>query len=287
MTVAIIGTGAVGLEWARAIHASRQDLQLVDPQPSQSSAAWAAEQGLAIQNELPEGSVAQIVLICVPGSLLPKVSDGVLSRAASGATVADLTTASAEAKQQAHRAAIQQGVNYVDIAINGAVSLTGVRTPLLSAGHLGEALEGLLAAVQAPYTHLEGSQPGDAIRVKLLRSVLTKGIEALAVEVLPAAAHYDCLDHLFTALGDVDNRPFGQLLLSMVQTHPQHARRRLAEVHEAEQQLQAAGAEPIVTQGVARRFVTSAADLPAAGLPEKPDLDQVLAALSAVGSAAR
>ena len=123
---------------------------------------------------------------------------------------------------------------------------------------------------------LADSAPGDAVAVKLLRSVIMKGLEALAVEALPAAQSYGVLEQLLTALGDVDRSSFAALLQSMVTSHPQHAARRHAEVLEAADQLQRAGYPHELTDQVGRKYATTVAQTELRGTPEASDLDTVL-----------
>jgi 3-hydroxyisobutyrate dehydrogenase-like beta-hydroxyacid dehydrogenase len=101
---------------------------------------------------------------------------------------------------------------------------------------------------------LEGAQPGDAIRVKLLRSVIMKGLEALAVECLPAAQQYGLLDQLLVSLSDVDRTGFVALLEAMTRTHARHAVRRSHEVAEAAAQLDAVDLPNSMTQATGQRF---------------------------------
>ena len=112
---------------------------------------------------------------------------------------------------------------------------------------------------------LPDSAPGDAVTVKLLRSVIMKGLEALAIEALPAARSYGVLDQLYTVLSDVDQSPFTDLLKSMVATHPAHAVRRHAEVLEAAAQLDRAGYPSELTGRVAEKYAATARNAASTG----------------------
>jgi 3-hydroxyisobutyrate dehydrogenase-like beta-hydroxyacid dehydrogenase len=178
-----------------------------------------------------------------------------------------MTTAAAQAKRECAARAEAAGIGYVDIAITGAVALNGVRTPLLYAGKRNAGAEEVLDDVGAPVRVLPDSDPGDAVTVKLLRSVIMKGIEALAIEAFPAARSYGVLDQLYTVLSDVDQAPFTDLLKSMVATHPAHAFRRLAVVLEAAAQLDRAGYPADLTGHVGGKFAATAANLARTGGP--------------------
>lgn len=278
MKITLMGTGQVGLVWAEALSVCTDiELSLSDPYPSERALAWAGEHGMELHREVGSWIAdAELVLLCVPGKAVPAATAAVLPQLESGAVVVDLSTAGADTKREAAAVAAAAGIGYVDIAITGAVGIHGVRTPLLYAGALEARVERVLVQVQAPLTVLPDSAPGDAVAVKLLRSVIMKGLEALAVEALPAAQSYGVLEQLLTALGDVDRSSFAALLQSMVTSHPQHAARRHAEVLEAADQLDRAGYPHELTDQVSRTYAATVAQAEAKGTPETSDLETVL-----------
>lgn len=270
MKTTIIGSGQVGLCWAEALTANAaQTVSLSDPQPPSATVTWSENSGVPIRPEVSEWIADQdLVLVCVPGSVLPFVIDPLVQHLGAGATIVDMTTAAAQAKREAAGKAAAAGLGYVDIAITGAVALSGARTPLLYAGPHINAVEELLTSAGAPVRVLPDSAPGDAVTVKLLRSVIMKGLEALAIEALPAARSYGVLDQLYTVLSDVDQSPFTDLLKSMVATHPAHAVRRHAEVLEAAAQLDRAGYPSELTRHVAEKYAATAQSVAGTGGPD-------------------
>lgn len=278
MKIAIVGVGAVGLCWARELHETGYGaVSLADPSPSTEAIRWAGGTGLEI---LADPGIAadgtQIVLICVPAAALTTSVEQVLRGIPAGAVIVDLTTADPETTAQTAHSAAAVGVRYVDAAITGAVGLTGARTPLLVAGPRLPDVDALFTAVGAPVHHLPDSTPGDAVRVKLLRSVVTKGIEALAVEVLPAARSLGVLDQLFAAMGDIDNRPFTDLLMAMVSSHPTQAKRRYTETISAAEQLEKSGYPAVLTQQVAGAFGRTVERVAEVGVPADSGFTTVL-----------
>jgi len=265
----IIGSGQVGLCWAQVLTASgTHNISLSDPQPPAAAKSWSETSGTAIRPAVSEWIADQdLVLVCVPGAVLSLVTDSLMRHLSPGATIVDMTTAAAQAKRESAARADAAGIGYIDIAITGAVALNGVRTPLLYAGIPNDAVEELLRAAGAPVRVLPDSVPGDAVTVKLLRSVIMKGLEALAIEALPAARAYGVLDQLYTVLGDVDQAPFADLLKSMVATHPAHAARRHAEVLESAAQLNDVGYPAELTGHVAGKFAATAGNVTRTGGP--------------------
>ncbi len=278
MKITIIGSGQVGLTWAQALTGSETcDVSLSDPYPPAAATQWAMEVGLSIHPNISEWITSyHLILVCVPGSVLPGVARSLAQHAKPGSIIVDMTTAAAQAKRDGASLATAAGIEYVDIAITGAVALSGVRTPLLYGGARLGVVEELFAAVGAPVRVLPDSQPGDAVTVKLLRSVIMKGLEALALEALPAARAYGVLDQLYAVLSDVDQAPFADLLNSMVATHPAHAARRHAEVLEAAAQLDAVGHPSELTQRVAEKYASTVENTRLLGAPSGPTAEASL-----------
>ena len=265
--ISMIGCGEVGLSYAEALLklTPAPDLQLFDPRPPAAAVEFAKRVGLAIERTPGSWlSASDLVLVCTPGTVLPAVLNSLGEFLSSDTIVADMSTAGAEAKKNANAFCTERSVTYVDIAITGSVALGRAKTPLLYAGPAAPVLTDVLQQLGAPVTVLEGAQPGDAIRVKLLRSVLMKGLEALAVEGLPAAQEYGVLDQLWVSLEDVDRTGFVNLLKAMLRTHAQHAVRRSHEVSEAADQLDAVGLPSSMTRATERRF-TATTELTATG----------------------
>jgi 3-hydroxyisobutyrate dehydrogenase-like beta-hydroxyacid dehydrogenase len=125
-----------------------------------------------------------------------------------------------------------------------------------------------------------GPRPGSASSVKMVRSVLMKGLEALGVEALVTADRQGIREEVLDCLADVDLVDFRDHLASLVQTHVVHARRRWEEMGLVAQTLRESGVEPRmteVTEQILRRSV-EAGIAPADG--KVPSLDDALKLLS-------
>ncbi|MFZ3561375.1 DUF1932 domain-containing protein [Streptomyces sp. BH055] len=278
MKIGIVGCGEVGLSYAeKALELNpAAHLLLLDPAPGAPAKAFADSQGLPLHRAAgPWLGEAELVLLATPGGALRTVLDPLTPQLPAGTVIADLSTASADAKRDAAAHCAQRPVRYVDIAITGSVAVTRAATPLLYAGAEIPELLALFQAFGAPVTVLEDSRPGDAMRVKLLRSVLMKGLEALAVECLPAARTYGVLDQLWAALQDVDRTGFTNLLQAMTRTHPRHAARREHEVAQAAEQLERIGYPSAMTRATEQRFAATR-EATAASAPADDTTDAAL-----------
>jgi len=278
MKIAIIGLGEVGRCYARALHAGGLELELCDARPSPSAQDLAAEWKLPVHDSIGAWLRAcDLILSCVTGAHALGVVEQCLTQAHQGAVLCDLTTASPDTKRSALRRANESKVRYVDVAIMGAISLSLERTPLIAAGDGAAEFASVLTAIGGRVTVVEGAA-GDAIALKILRSVFTKGMEALSVELLMAAEKQGVREKLYEQLRDIDETPLRTFVDMLVRTHVVHARRRAHEVHDAAAELAKHGLPSLVLPGVEIRFARTIEDLERdAPAQAEPDIDQAIA----------
>jgi 3-hydroxyisobutyrate dehydrogenase len=264
MNITIIGLGEVGRAYAKALHAAGHTLQLCNARAGVAAQACADALGLPLH--LVPGEwlrTSDAVLLCVTGSAAPQVVAHCTPWMAPGATLCDMTTASPDAKRSAAAVLRQQGLQYLDVAIMGAVAMGGHTTPLLVAGDDAGAFKHWMEAAGGRVSALPAGTAGDAMALKLLRSTFTKGLEALSVELLMAAERQGLREALYTQLQDIDDTPLRTFLDMLVRTHVLHAKRRSTEVQEATTELARQGLESVVLPGVAQRFAKTVAALDA------------------------
>lgn len=258
MHIAIIGLGEVGRCYARDLHAAGIALSLCNVRPSAAAVDCASSLALPLHTE-PGAWLGQAtwVLSCVPGTQSAGVVALVLPFLNREAAFADFSTATPDVKRSNADAAAAQGSQYVDAAIMGAISLGGARTPLLLAGAGAEALQCVLAPCGARIRIVANGVAGDAMSLKLLRSAFTKGMEALAVELLMSAEQQGMREQLYAQLADIDETPLRDYLDMLVRTHVVHAARRVHEVRDAQALLAARQRPSLVLPGVERRFAAT------------------------------
>jgi 3-hydroxyisobutyrate dehydrogenase len=243
MNIAIIGAGEVGRTYAKAVaEQSVHTVILCDPYPGDATLRLAGEAGLELYRQAGTWLAdTDRVWLCVTGDLALSVCRDLLSYLRPATVLVDLTTATPADKQTAFHLAAEHRIQYVDAVILGAIALTGAATPLLAAGTAGAEAMRDFAGLGAPVRVLPQARAGDAAALKLLRTILTKGLEALAVECLVAAEKQGVRTELYDAMSDVDAAGFTNFLDMLVRTHVQHAERRWHEVQRAQAQLTSLG----------------------------------------------
>lgn len=255
MKIALIGGGEVGQCYAHALQQAGHALYLIiDSHPSESLKASCEVLGAALEQE-PGATLgeADMVLCAAFGSAALAIAQAAAPWLKAHSLYVDLTTAKPADILLASDVMAQHQIRFIDVAIAGAIRVLKAKTPLLLAGE--QAADFLPYAQQLGATaKVVGAEPGAAVSLKLLRSIFTKGCEALAVECLVAAEQKGLRQQLYEVLSDIDERPLSEFLEACVNSHVIHARRRLAEVGEAMEQMQSLGINPIASQGVQALF---------------------------------
>lgn len=259
MKLALIGGGMVGRCYGQAFAAQGVALcGIWDAQPSDDLRAFAQQHGTPLHTGVGDWlGEAEVVISAVFGSAALDVATAAMPHLRTGALYIDMTTADPEDMRRAQALASQAGHHFIDVAITGAVNLHGARTPLLCAGTHAPQVAELFRTLGAPI-QVVGTQPGDAASLKLLRSIFTKGLEALSVECLLTAERQGLRAQLHDILGDIDQTSLKLLMESMVQTHIEHSARRQKEVAEAQRQMQQVGIRPLVLPAVEALFQRTA-----------------------------
>lgn len=289
MRIGIIGAGEVGLTYARPWAAAGHEVVLCDLKPSTAATAFAEQSGQDIRASVAElAPDCDVVVSCVFGTVSLVVAEQALEHMAREALYVDMTTADPALIRTAAHSAAQRGIGYVDVAILGAIALTHAKTNLLGAGTGIDRALTLFSAIDAPLKPVEEGAAGDAAALKILRSVFTKGLEALTIECFMAAEKQGVSEKLHDALSDIDQASLRDFLGALIRTHVLHAPRRLKEVEEAERQLLAAGMPVAVLPGVKTLFKRTADQI--AGQPidsASPTLPQAFEWLFKVNDVSR
>jgi len=175
------------------------------------------------------------------------------------------------------------GVDFVDVAVMGSFATFGYRVPML--------LSGPRAAEAAAWMEATGmsarvlnDRVGDASSVKILRSVLVKGIEALSVECLTAAHRQGLVDEVLETLADADRMGLAQFIRMLTTTHLVHARRRMEEVEKAEFNLHETGIAPVMTEATRRTLARTVAAGAIRDDGVVPDIETALDTLATVAA---
>lgn len=221
---------------------------------------------------------AELVTLTVTGDDALDAARSALEFLQPGTVFLDFNTITRKTAQEIAALMDAKGVQYVDVAVFGSFYAAGYRTPLLLAGKDTERVVPWLEKLGFVVKVLN-DRAGDASAVKMLRSIMLKGIEALAIECLVAAREQDLLDEVLDCFGDIDQVTFRGMLDIVLTTHILHAKRRMEEVQKVNQNLVETGVEPIMSAATLRSLTrTVDADVATKGVV--PPRDEALRILT-------
>lgn len=164
---------------------------------------------------------------------------------AAGALYCDMNSVAPATKQAAAAAIEAAGGHYVDVAVMSPVHPARQGAPLLLSGPHADA--GATALNACGFTNLRvvSGEIGSASTIKMVRSVMIKGIEALTAEMMLAARAAGVEAEVLASLGDDWDRraPYN---LERMKTH---GKRRAAEMEEVAKTLVSLNIKPIMTRG--------------------------------------
>jgi len=165
----------------------------------------------------------------------------------------DINSVSPETKRKVAGYIERRGARFVEAAVMSAVPKQRLRVPMLLGGLYAFAVARSLQKIGLN-ARAVSRQIGVVSAVKMCRSVLIKGLEALVIESLFAARQYGAEDQVlesmattYPRMGWEDHLP--DYLISRV---AQHGRRRAVEMHEVAQTLKHVGMEPTMALATAR-----------------------------------
>ena len=172
----------------------------------------------------------------------------------SGHIYADLNSVSPARKREIAAVIRGTGAAFVEVAVMAPVEPYGHRVPML----LGGGSAALFAERMAPYGMrmqvLPSSEIGTAAAVKMCRSIVVKGLEALLCECVLGAHEYGAAEHVFASLQEsypgIEWKALADYSIGRMVVHGE---RRAREMEEVAQTLRAMGIDPIMAEATARR----------------------------------
>jgi 3-hydroxyisobutyrate dehydrogenase len=166
---------------------------------------------------------------------------------------ADLNSVSPALKQKIARIVEERHAQFVEAAIMAPVPGRGHRVPMLLGGPSASGLVELLAPYGMNF-EIVGESIGTAAAIKMFRSVIVKGLEALIVECVLGASRYGAAERIFASLGETfPGLDWSKLADYMVGRAVVHGERRAHEMDEVAATLRACGVDPIMAEATARR----------------------------------
>jgi 3-hydroxyisobutyrate dehydrogenase-like beta-hydroxyacid dehydrogenase len=195
---------------------------------------------------------AQVIVGVTPGSASVASAQAFAPHLSARHLFIDIASATPKVKQAMAAALAGSGAILADGSIVGTPK-DGLALPILASGPAAEAVRDALVPWGMKIDAV-GEKLGTASAIKILRSVLIKGIEALTGEMLLGARRYGLEDVVLASAAKTLSRPFEDFAAGLLTTGVIHARRRSEEAGMAAEALADVGIDPIMSRSTAARL---------------------------------
>ncbi|MEJ6023673.1 DUF1932 domain-containing protein [Ramlibacter sp. PS4R-6] len=255
--IGVVGYGEVGKIFSKGLKdrvraMGAWDLKFAQAATRDAELAHAGDAGVTAHGSMRElCEASDLVISAVTASNTLAVAEEAAKSVRRGALFLDLNSASPGTKQKAAAAIEAAGAQYVEAGVMTSVPPYGIQVPML--------LGGARAADLAPLLQSWGMDAkavsdklGVASAIKMCRSVMIKGLEALVIESYATARAYGVEDHVLPTLREtfpsIDWDKQGAYFFSRV---VEHGKRRAEEMREAANTVREAGFDPLMTAAIA------------------------------------
>lgn len=271
LRLAFIGFGEVGARFTRdlvsrpEIEITAYDILVEDPLTAAAWEARARAAGATPMRSAAEACAgAAIIISAVTASQTENVAAGAAKFMKKGQVLVDVNSASPGTKQRASAHVTASGAEYVEAAVMAPVLKLGISVPILAGGpraaDMAEKLNALGFSIDPVATEI-----GRASSMKLCRSIIIKGLEALMVDCARASSAADVQTEVFASLaGTFPSIDWHAMAEDMAERVATHGVRRSAEMVEAAAMLDELGVHPGLATAVAEAQLRGAKNKPVA-----------------------
>ena len=231
------------------------DAALAEPAGRARLARRAAEAGVELVESLAAlARASSVVVSTVVSSAAREVAAAAARHLGPGHVYLDLNSTSPALKREMAALVEAAGARFVEGAVMTAVPPRGHRVPILLGGPAAPELIARLRPLGMVLEDL-GPEVGRAAAVKMFRSIVVKGLEALLLECVLAASRYGVAERVLASVGEgypgLDWNRLAHYLLGRTAVH---GARRAHEMEEVARTLAEMGIEPIMAEAAARRI---------------------------------
>jgi 3-hydroxyisobutyrate dehydrogenase-like beta-hydroxyacid dehydrogenase len=259
--IGMIGYGEVGSIFSAGLRdqpgvtsVAAWDIRFAQPGAGPALLAAAAESGVDAASGMGElCKAATLIISAVTASSTLEVAQEAARYLLPGTVFLDLNSASPGTKREAARVIDVAGSSYVEAGVMTSVPPYGIRVPMLLGGAGAERLASTLCGWGMDATAV-AADIGVASAIKMCRSIMIKGLEALVIESYSTALHYGVADRVLPTLSEtfpqIDWPAQGACFFSRV---VRHGKRRAEEMRESAATVYEAGLSPFITAAIAEK----------------------------------
>ena len=195
---------------------------------------------------------ADIVVSAVTAASSVEAAGSVKPHLAGKPFVLDINSVSPGRKQETAKL-LGDTARYIDVAVLAPIHPARHQTPMLIAGPDAGTIAPTLAAL-GMRASIGGAEIGAAAAIKMVRSVMIKGIEALTLECFLAAARAGVIDQVAASMkNNYPGLDWAKIVPYNLERMAKHGERRAAEMEEVADTLRELGVEPLMTTATVKR----------------------------------
>jgi 3-hydroxyisobutyrate dehydrogenase-like beta-hydroxyacid dehydrogenase len=195
---------------------------------------------------------ADIVIAAVTAASSVDAARSVKSHLAAAPLYLDINSVSPGRKQETAKL-LGNAARYADVAVLAPIHPARHKTPMLLAGPNADAAAQALKAFDMRVS-IAGTEIGAAAAIKMVRSVMIKGIEALTLECFLAAARAGVVDEVATSMkNNYPGLDWSKIVPYNLERMANHGERRAAEMEEVADTLRELGVEPLMATATVKR----------------------------------
>jgi 3-hydroxyisobutyrate dehydrogenase-like beta-hydroxyacid dehydrogenase len=258
--IAFIGFGEAGQTISRGLLGEAKpairayDILFDDPANGGMLKGSAEALGVAIARDHADAvREADLVFLAVTASSSLEAARSCLPGLRKGQLFLDINSVSPGRKIETAALLAPTGAAYVDVAVMAPVAPYLHKVPCLIGGPGASALAPRALALGMKM-ELISAQVGQASAIKMFRSIVVKGLEALLLESMLAASEYKVEARVLASLEKTfPGIDWEKLSGYMIERVVSHGKRRAAEMREVAATLEGIGLEPIMAAASAAR----------------------------------
>ena len=196
---------------------------------------------------------AELIIAAVTASSAPAVAKEAAAVLKPGQFYLDLNSVSPETKMNIAESIGKSGADFIEAAVVAPVAPQRLKVPMLLGGSRVAEFAKRLQSMGMDATAV-GDRIGVASAIKMCRSVVMKGLAALAIESLFAARRYGAEDAVIASFeATYPSMGWAQSLPdNLAKRAAEHSRRRAAEMREVAETLKNVGIDPVMALGTAQ-----------------------------------
>ena len=261
-TVGVIGFGEVGSVFSNAMAERGAHILVYDELLEQEGGKQALETRIQYGGieftSLPEVFLrSEMILSVVTTQAAEVVAEEIVAQLRSQQVYVDLNSTSPTVKKRIGQIIEGGGAEFVEGAILGAVGAVGAGARILITGEKGEQVALFLNQLGLNTTFYS-AEVGKASTFKMLRSIFSKGLEALMLELMITGRRAGIEGDLWRDVTDfMTENPFDQVVENWIRTHAVAYERRYHEMVQVVQTIRELDIEPVMTSATEAFFKRS------------------------------